>query len=110
MQAGDAFDLELGNRAILAQAGFAASLPDKLGDVGAALQSGDAARGVSTAHSIKGSAANLGYVWLADAASTVERLCKDGDVDAARAAHASLDAAVPATRTHINANIDTLTD
>jgi len=89
-------------------ASFAASLPDKLGDVEAALQSGDSARAASTAHSIKGSAANLGYVWLADAASTVERLCKDGDLDAARAAHTSLDAAAAATRTHINVNTDTL--
>lgn len=87
---------------------FAASLPDKLGDVEAALQSGDSAWAASTAHSIKGSAANLGYVWLADAASTVERLCKDGDLDAARAAHTSLDAAAAATRTHINVNTDTL--
>ncbi|TNC94408.1 MAG: sensor protein gacS [Stygiobacter sp.] len=83
---------------------FAASLSVKLDDVATALQAGDVARAAATAHSIKGSAANLGYVWLADAAGTVERLCKDGDLDAARLAHTTLDEARAATQMHIKAD------
>ncbi|MGE4278885.1 MAG: response regulator [Magnetospirillum sp.] len=57
---------------------FRDRLPHYRGDIETALQSGGDAAVVTAAHTLKGAAANLGYVRLADAASRLEQAAKSG--------------------------------
>jgi signal transduction histidine kinase/CheY-like chemotaxis protein/HPt (histidine-containing phosphotransfer) domain-containing protein len=65
---------------------FLVDCPARLAIVEEAALARDAARLREQAHALKGSAASLGAVRLADAASVVERLAADARLDAARAA------------------------
>ena len=65
---------------------FTEDAPETLRALEGAVNAGDADRVGELAHSLKGSAGNLGFAALADAMLHIERLCKAGDLTDAGAA------------------------
>ncbi|CAA7627115.1 response regulator [Magnetospirillum sp. UT-4] len=62
-------------------ASFQTSLPNRLRDIRVALDAGNAAAVAAAAHSLKGAAANLGYLRLARATGAMEAAAKAGEAD-----------------------------
>jgi len=62
---------------------FETSTPDTLGRLKVVTET-DASIGARLGHSLKGSAGTLGAIGIADAAATIEQLCRDGRVSETR--------------------------
>jgi len=62
-----------------------AEIPNQLALTDAGLQTGDTARALREAHSLKGSALNIGAETLGRTVAELERLTRAGDIAAARA-------------------------
>ncbi|MCA1906804.1 MAG: response regulator, partial [Magnetospirillum sp.] len=77
---------------------FMGSLDQRVDEVTAALTAGDSAKAASAAHSIKGSAANLGYVRLAALAAAIEDALRRGDEAEGRETAQELPYVAKATR------------
>jgi HPt (histidine-containing phosphotransfer) domain-containing protein len=73
---------------------FLEDCPARVAEIRAALDSGNAAALVASAHALKGSAAYLSASIVRARAAELERLGRDGNLTDARTAMASLDAAV----------------
>jgi len=77
---------------------FMATLDARIGEVQSNLAAGAIDQAAAAAHSIKGSAANLGYVRLADNVSAIESALKRGDLQSARVVAQDLAQVAAATR------------
>jgi len=77
---------------------FMATLDARIGEVESNLAATIADKAAAAAHSIKGSAANLGYVRLADKASAIESALKRGELEQARELARNLAQVAEATR------------
>jgi HPt (histidine-containing phosphotransfer) domain-containing protein len=104
------FELEMalhrlgGNRDLLAKLllAFAGEQSGALAQLDALVQAGDSAQAVTLLHTLKGVAANLGVVALAEAARQLEEEVKSGNAPASRQGFANaLNAALDAIKTDI---------
>jgi PAS domain S-box-containing protein len=75
---------------------FVLAAPDRLADVRAAVEAGDAPALADAAHALRGSAANLGGARVAAVCARIETAARAGDLDAAPADLAELDAELAA--------------
>ena len=69
---------------------FASHLAESLKDLGAALGLEDASSAARLAHSLKGNCATVGADILRGHCSTLENLCREGELDSARSLYATL--------------------
>lgn len=60
---------------------FIGQLDGQVADIRAAHEAGDAQRLNRLAHALKGSAANMGAISLAQAAATIEKLAQRGEIE-----------------------------
>ncbi|MBI2241929.1 MAG: response regulator [Magnetospirillum gryphiswaldense] len=77
---------------------FISTLSERVNDVLSALARADTAKAASAAHSIKGSAANLGYVRLAEKAADIENALRRGKAQDGRQLAEDLPRVAEATR------------
>jgi two-component system sensor histidine kinase/response regulator len=92
----DALKLAGGDHALMRELAqlFLTELPDKLANLRTAAAAGDAEQLRLAAHALKGSTAAVGGRAASDASSRVEHLARSGNLEAARAALADLEAAL----------------
>lgn len=75
-------------------------------DLARSVEGGESGQAARTAHALKGSAANVGAMRLAEAAREVETLTKSGDLATARAAIERLAAIYRETRAALEQHVD----
>jgi HPt (histidine-containing phosphotransfer) domain-containing protein len=87
-------------------AAFWRSTDELSADLARSVEGGESGHAARTAHALKGSAANVGAMRLAEAAREVETLTKSGDLALARAAIERLAAIYRETRAALEQHVD----
>ncbi len=85
---------------------FWRSTDELAADLARSIEGGEGGQAARTAHALKGSAANVGALRLAEAAREVETLSKSGDFATARAAIERLAAIYRETRAALERHVD----